>query len=498
MGAFCAVFFGTVTSSLSADGADDLSAGPLFSVFQLTLAEGSRTEALGPFFYQQEVGSQTGWAVPPIFSSFTDPSLESVERDFLYPVCTYDRFGSEYRWQFLQWLSFAGGKSQDESDQERFTLFPFYWQQRSTDPAKNYTALWPVHGHLKHRLLRDEITFTMWPLYVRTVKHRGNIDTRNFVAPFFHYRTGDGLKGWQAWPLIGSETKVVTSRTNMWDEIELVPGHSQQFVLWPFWLSETRGIGTTNQADLRAWLPFYMQLRSPARDSTTYLWPFGLTLTEHRAKQYHETSFLWPMFAFARGEGKTVNRFWPVYGTARTPAQEKNFLLWPLYIHTESHSPTLERERSRVLFFLYSDLKEERLSTQQSRRRVDLWPLFTHSRDLAGNTRLQILAPLEPLLADNKGVQRNWSPLWSIWRAENNPATGASSQSLLWNLYRRDKTPEGTKTSCLLGLYQRERNDAGAGLRLLFIPLKRAPVSATPPIAPDDSLTHSPAATQPR
>lgn len=474
------------------------SAGPLFSAFDLTLEAGERTEALGPFFYSQAVDSHSGWGVPPLFSTFGDSELDSREYDILYPVLTYDRFGTEHRWQFLQWLSFAGSNTQPGAEQRRFTLFPIYWQQRSTDPAENYTAVWPFHGHLKRRLLRDEITFTLWPLYVRTLRTRGNIDTRNYIVPIFHNRTGDGLTGWQAWPLIGSESKVVTTNTNMWGDVESIPGHERQFLFWPFCLSETRGIGSTNQAEFRAMLPFFTSLRSPARDSTTYLWPFGLTRTEDRARRYSETQFLWPVFARARGEGKTVNRVWPLFGRTRTPQQERNFLLWPLYIHRTSQTEFLERERSRVLFFLYSDFREHRLPTDQSRRRVDVWPLFTHSRDLNGHTRLQVFAPLEPLIPDNKGVQRNWSPLWSVWRAEHNATNNAASQSLLWNLYRRDRNEAGTRTSCLFGLFQHHRTPHGSGLRLFFVPLKKSPNPVAPPIAPAPSFTQPPGAEPPQ
>ena len=45
------------------------------------------------------------------------------------------------------------------------------------------------------------------------------------------------------------------------------------------------------------------------------------------------------------------------------------------------------------------------------------------------------------MLPGNRGVERNWSPLWSLWRAEDNPKTGATSQSLLWNFYRHDTAP---------------------------------------------------------
>lgn len=462
--------------------------GPLFAEFSLTLQPGERTEMLGPFYYRQSSDSERLWAVPPLFSRADNEEAGWREWDLLYPVMTYDRSGAEYRWQLLQLLSFAGGDLQDGERRRRFTLFPFYWQQRSSEPDNNYTALWPVAGHLRNRLFRDEISFALWPVYVRTWRARGNVETVSLFAPFFHHRTGDGLRGWRAWPLAGSEVKEPTTRTNLWGEEELAPGHASHFFAWPFWLSETRGIGTTNEARLRALLPLYARQRSPARDSTTYLWPVGLTLTESRSPPYHETRFLWPVFARARGEGKHVNRFWPVAGEKRTPTRENNFFLWPLFRESALRTESLERERIQVLFFLYSDLREESRTTGQSRRRVGLWPLFTHSRDLAGNERLQILAPIETIFPDNEAIQRNWSPLWSVWREERNDTSGHLSQSLLWNLYRREVRGETRRTSALFGLFQHERTPAGAGLRVLFLPVKRPP--AAPAVAPGPELPH--------
>ena len=71
-----------------------------------------------------------------------------------------------------------------------------------------------------------------------------------------------------------------------------------------------------------------------------------------------------------------------------------------------------------------------------TKQRESLWPFYTWNREFNGNRRLQILAPFEVVLPTNRGLLRNWSPLWSVWRAENNPRTGQRSQSLLWNLYR--------------------------------------------------------------
>ena len=101
---------------------------------------------------------------------------------------------------------------------------------------------------------------------------------------------------------------------------------------------------------------------------------------------------------------------------------------------------------------------------------MDLWPLFVWRRDFDGNRRLQILALVETAMPGNRGVERNWSPLWSLWRSENNPRAGATSQSLLWNLYRRDTTPASKKCSLLFGFFQYQSDSKMSRLRLFYLP----------------------------
>lgn len=283
-------------------------AGPLIDQFPLTLDIGSRTEALGPLFYEQEGEAQDVFALPPLFSHTSNPNLDSEEFDFAYPLLTYDRFGTEYRWQLVQLLSFAGGQNQDEITAKRFTVFPFYFQQRSPDPEQNYTALFPIYGHLEGRLFRSEIDFLLWPLYVKTVRRpavsslpntafaapkyrffkarRGDVTTYNYLYPIFHLRYGDGLRGWQFWPLVGSEHKDVTTRTNGFGETEIVAGHDTFFALWPFYANNRTDIGTDNPRKTLTVLPFFNIERAPLRDTTGVLWPL-FNVVDDREKKYH-------------------------------------------------------------------------------------------------------------------------------------------------------------------------------------------------------------------
>jgi len=449
----------------------------MFDEFDLTLDSGHRTEALGPLFYSEEKETQRIWAAPPLLSYTRDPGTESTEFDFLYPLLTYDRYGDQFRWQLFQLLSWAGGPTQKEKKRDRFTVFPFYFQQRSSDPSENYTALIPFYGHLKHRLFRDDIFFVMLPFYVESRKK--DVVTENYVYPFFHLRHGDGLRGWQFWPLAGHEQKAVTTQTNGFGDIQTISGHEKLFVLWPFFFNEKRGIGTENPQREQLLLPAYGLLRSPLRDSTTVLWPF-FSRIDDREKKYREWQTPWPFVVTARGEGKTTTRVFPFFSRAHTPTLESDFYLWPVYKYNRAHSDPLDRRRTRILFFLYSDTIAKNTETGAAERTVAFWPFFTHRRQFNGNTRLQVLALLEPYLPNNKSIERDYSPVWSLWRSERNPRTGASSQSLLWNLYRREATSAAKKCSLLFGLFQYQSDAAGKQVRFFYIPLGKSKPGSAP------------------
>ncbi len=447
---------------------DKFHAGLLYDQFNLTLIFGQRTEAGGPFFYDQQKESERTWAIPPFFSHDTDPAVESREDDFLYPLLTYETYGQEYRWQFCQLLSLAGGEVRDGDHESRFTIYPLYFQQRSTATNDNYTALIPFYGHLQHRLFRDKIFFVLFPIYSQSQKN--DVVTDNYLYPVFHVRRGDGLHGWQVWPLVGREHKDVTTLTNGFGDTTMVGGHDDFFAIWPVFLKTTDGIGTEDVTKSWAVLPFYLQTRSPARDATSVLWPF-FTRIDEREKKYREWQGPWPFVIFTRGEGKTTSRVWPLFSQSHNATLESDSYLWPVYQFKRTHSDPLDLQRTRVLFYLYENMVEKNTATGVGKRRVDAWPFFTWRRDFNGGSRLQILAPVEPAVPDNRGIERNWSPLWSIWVSENNPQTGARSQSFLWNLFRHESAPASKKCSLLFGLFQYQSDAEMKRLRLFYIPV---------------------------
>jgi hypothetical protein len=459
-------------ASLSAQaGAEDEALfGPAYAKFRLTLISGWREEAVGPFFYEDDVEGQSHWAIPPFFCRTLTPEVDWSEWEVFYPVMNYRRFGQEYRLQLAQVLSLSGGHTPGDDSVRHTTLFPIFFHQHSTATNHDYTAVFPLYGHLENRMFRDDIKFVLFPLYSETRK-KGKV-TDNYLYPIFDRRRGDGLTGGEVWPLFGGERKTPSYRTNSLDELETIGGYDKWFVLWPFYFNSRAGLGTTNPAASLTMIPFYSQTRSPSRDETCYGFPLGFNSIEDREQNYVEHDFCWPLFVKARG-AKTVTRYFPIYSHSLHNGLQSDFYGFIIYKFNRLQAPPLDRRRSRVLFFLYSDTVERYTESHEFKRHVEFWPFYSYRRELDGKRRTQVLAILDPLFPNNRTMSREYSPLWALWRAEKNPHTGATSQSLLWNLYRHEKVGTTKKASLLFGLIQYQSWPDGGHWRVCHLNLGR-------------------------
>jgi len=472
-----------VKSPVHADEVTPYHSGFIYDQFPLTLVDGWRTEILGPLYYTQKVDTRSDWAFPLLaLAGGEDPATESSDFDFIYPVFSYHRYGNEFRWQLFQLLDFAGSRYQDDNRAKRFTLFPIYFQQRSSRTNENYTAIVPFYGHLDHRLFKDKIDFVMFPFYAKTQKK--DVITYNTPYPFFHTRYGDHLHGWQLWPFYGEEHKDPVTRTNEYGDEKLMGGHDTRFFVFPLFFQGTNLTGTPEQSHYEAFIPFYNYLRSPERDVTSYGWPLGVTHTVDREKKFVEWDAPWPLVEFAHGEGKTEHRIWPFFSEAHNTNLTANWYAWPVYKYNRVQSDPLDRSRTRILFFLYSDTKTRDTERKKEFRRKDFFGLYTWRKEMNGNEHLQVISILEPIFPNNTHMERTYSQLYALWRSDKNPTTQSASQSLLWNLYRHQTSPGTKKTSLLFGLFQYESTPAGKEWRVAYIPFHGSKPACSDPVRP--------------
>ena len=168
-----------------------------------------------------------------------------------------------------------------------------------------------------------------------------------------------------------------------------------------------------------------------------------------------------------------MNRIFPLFSFAHTPTASSEFVAWPIYKKNAFKTELVERERTRWMLFFYSDVIQKSLATGKTFRRRDFWPFYTWRQEMDGRSRLQVLAVVEPFVPENRRVERVYSPVYAFWRAERNPVTGHSSESLLWNLYRSDEKPGARKVSMLFGLIRYERSPEGKSWKVFGVPTGR-------------------------
>ncbi len=136
-----------------------------------------------------------------------------------------------------------------------------------------------------------------------------------------------------------------------------------------------------------------------------------------------------------------------------------------MYRIEQLQTEMLDRRRDRVLFFLYSDLRESWNGQEvPAKRRRALWPLFTYE-NVQGVSRFHTLSLLEPFFPENPAIERNWSPLWRLYQRRWDEH-GNEVSSLLWNLYWKERRGDDLAME-IFPLVRYQREDDRVDLRLL-------------------------------
>jgi len=447
--------------------AEDGASGPinLWPVYDNRVDPLDRTRersGLGPLLWSSRSldGDVEEFGIRPFFFRREEKASQKIEWDFLYPLTTYRRSEGDWEFKFIELFSFRGEGSPQAGREERADIFPFYFSGTRED-GMAYWGIMPFGGKVYDRFFGEEAEWALFPLYFRSVR-RGEATTY-FPWPFLSVTGGldpaTKHTGFRVVPFYGQETKEGV--------------FEKYFALWPLVLYQRTGLdGDDPQTDL-AVLPFYASHRGTALDSTTVLWPF-FTYTDNRERQFEQWDILWPFGKVARGEGRQTVQAFPLYMDDRKVLRNEflmkeiryrdRFLLFPLYARNEEEYLDSRKVRDRILWYLYSDAREE--GSDGSSRRVDAWPFVRYERDREGAVIFQTLALLEAFLPANEWIERNYSPLWSLYTYRRNPA-GDSVYSFFWNLLRHEETQAGTSIEVLGPLLQYREAGADSAFSLL-------------------------------
>jgi hypothetical protein len=441
---------------------------PLVDYRSSEVVDYSSLNLLGPLVKFERKGQEREFGLRPLYFHAADEEGVALQ-EFLYPIASRKRSQDRSAFQGLHLLQYDSGDREREGKGEEFMLFPFVFSGLSQQRGP-YFAFFPLGGKLYERFGREEIHFTLFPLYART-EHRGTINT-HVLWPVFRRTEGPGEEGFKIWPLYGSSDKEGVYR--------------KRFYLWPFFFSQDLNLDSDQPRSFRGFFPFYLRDEAPQVSSRTWLWPF-FSHVENRERGYEEINFPWPLLRRTDGEYKEGFRALPFYSNERTGDFRKRWIGWPVYKIEELNTEILDRKRTRVLFFIYSDLEEHLLEESRPRlRRVALWPLFTYERT-QGISHFYTLSLLEPFFPGNRGIERNWSPLWRIYQRKWD-GQGNEISTLLWNLYWKERrgddlavelfplfsyrreSEQKTELALLKGLLRLQRDTERGRLHLLYLP----------------------------
>ncbi len=374
---------------------------------------------LGPLIFMREGKDDKEKGIRPFYSTREDLARGLHRTDILYPISSLRRGDEERKVEVLEVMSRTRSEGRDD-----LTLFPFVFY-RTTEEGPREMGLFPFYLNLRNRLGKDEITSYFFPFYLRTRK--GDVTTRSYFFPFYSVTEGGGERGRRFWPFYGFHKKEKT-------------GLERKFIAWPFYMRQTSGLKEKEKSSALLLLPFYASIKSPNRRYTSILFPFFGHTVVTKDPGYSQWDYPLPFLGHASGPGKQMIKIFPLYGVSVRKDTRSRFFLWPLITTKVRDNENEYLSRFKILLFLYSDVKRERRKEGTTKRRIHAWPLFSYSSDEEGMVRFQFLSILAPILGENDGIKRNWSPLWGLYRYRSNGEV--SVHSLLWNFIRRERGEE--------------------------------------------------------
>ena len=414
---------------------------------------GGEKRFFGPLVSYQHENDRTSLTVRPFLFSFD--SDDGGVYDYIYPLGRSARDKSYFVPFYLSKSSSqpaSPGSQESESVQSSDRSLLFFFQ--GTSPKGNYGGVFPFYGKLYDRFGKDEMGFTLWPLYSYT-KAEG-ATRKNLLWPFFSVY-GDAERGFKFWPFFGTRER---------------PGiKKSSFFLWPVFYSEESGLDTDEPTEKFYAIPFYLSSKSKTREEYAFMFPLYL----YSKDAYREKKVvLWPLFSSVKGEDVSGYSIFPLVSSDRRENYKSFGILWP-FLYTESEWSIRDRQymKKRVLLINRYTEDEEGLF-------YNIWPLFEH-QEIAGN--MDILAP-SILPIRSSGFDRIIKPLFAL--IEHRERGTKTMTSFLYGLYTKEDDGDNWKARFAF-LFEVKKESGSMGFEILsglfgmdsskikafFIPFKR-------------------------
>lgn len=453
----------------------ELNLSPLWFHRVDTSGEVLEWDCLWPILhYERTPDGGDDFRIRPLYRRVTEPKLEAVEHQFLWPFGRVRSDAVEASCRlFPLWSWRSRENDAGVRDVDWYLLFPFLWGGTSGDDRENYFAFLPFYADIPQFLAYDRFYTFLFPLYVRLDK--GGHRHRLFL-----------------WPLIGASS--CAENGHRWFRIlpfygyDIEPGdHDRRFLLWPFFAWSTENDGRAGEVD-SFWLwPLFGWRSGREVGGWMALWPFF----QHTWKQDHFTALtlFWPLFHYywnRADDNLTQWWLWPFVGRVHSDDQRSWSFLWPLIWWREYDDPDGHTEQQWVLPFFWHVLIEEPAGTSEEHTKI--WPFLhrTTRQDEQGHRisgDWSVLSPWPWRDGNAYGMEEAYGFLWEL-AVGRHRAPHDRSVDLAARLFSRREI-DGASTSSVPFLFNYERDKSGNGtLRLLqFLPIPfggGAPTEAPP------------------
>lgn len=387
-------FFFLCCLLLGADQALSVSLWPFY--VKKELKDGSvQIRILPPFGFYERTEDSVRYGLLPLFMK--ERSLKKDGQDFyaLYPLLRVHSSKREFSLSSLLVLNYLHKREPDTH--KRFVVFPVYFYEREPTYGPRW-MIFPFWGKIRGFMGQDEIFVRMFPSYLKITNDGVSKTFRPF--PFFATLSGNGAKGWDAFPFYGKEED---------------PGkRTESFILWPFHIRRTEvhedGLWTS-----KVNFPVWAHLRNPQFETRMY----GLyNKTVSEAEGFESRGFPWP-FMISSHDKKTgarrTLRLFPFFQRQEYDNYKAEFLLWPLWrFHGVTKGEHLYL-RDDSVFFIYRN--ERKISLNGQEKEVDFHGLmpFFHTRTSDEGRRFRVFSLLEQVFPYNEAIEKTWAPLWSLF-----------------------------------------------------------------------------------
>lgn len=407
---------------------------------------------LYPFYDRLQTEEGSFFAVRPFYSK--TELEEGTIQDYLWPLYLRKSFKNEESSRaFLFWWThnFA---TDSELPRDRNWLLPIYFQGRDVN-GENYFALFPLGGTIHEFLGRDKIMFVLFPMFGKS--QINEVKTTSVLWPIYSHTRGDGIQRDRVFPIFGKTV--------------LENQYEKKFVLWPFWTSaEYFYPGDSG----KSWILFPILGRSKLdKESTWWVIPPFFRFTD--GEREDRLLCPWPFIQKVKSEQLDKLFVWPLWGRKLEAGGriDRRFALWPLLWSENTQQEHLQVNRKMALPFFYwqskklpePEVPEEEWDEVSTGWKI--WPLMSWKR--AGDQSRFRMLELWPL--DTAPIERNWSPLWTLYKQTNDD--GLVKKDMLWFIWNSEKEPEAERSewALLKGLLGYKRDGDSKKMKIFWVSL---------------------------